>query len=666
MKKVRCFLIGMVILTHCSSLSYAQISIAYSPVIDSLVGLIDNSTVALRDRQLSGDTSVFVNGTTQTITTRNYLYNDVQEIATQFVLDKFLEYGYDARYQDYSSTGRNVLGWKTGTKFPDKKYIICAHYDDMPTASLAPGADDNASGVVAVMEAARVLAGFNSQYTIEFAIWDEEEIGLVGSAAYADSAAANGDQILGVLNFDMIAWDSNNDFVLTLGTNTQSQILTNEYQDVMQIYTPEFSWNYTTIEASDHASFWHHNYPALLAIEDYPGDFNAYYHTPEDNFSNINLPYFTRMVQAATAGIASEAWNCRLSLQHQPVQSGCDTLEQTALLTVLSPRTIPATVNQPRLYFAVNEGAFQFVYPNEINGNSYKFTIPAQPNGTTVKYYFAVQDAEAVVLETLPKGGRGVNPPGSVAPDTFFSYLVSPVSTQMLCSQSGSQTIPDKSVLYDTINCDIYGGIKDIDVSLTIHHTRVATLAVSLISPDGTIIDLSSGNGGSGSDFIATTFDDEALISIKNGSAPFTGRFKPEQALSTFDTKNLSGNWVLKIEDQSVSQVGALENWCLTFTYFDPTVSVSELHKYEMLSLRQNFPNPVTDVTHIPFTLTESARANIQLFDIYGRLVKEISDEIYSEGNHIIQTDLSLLKPGPYFLKLHVGNNALVKVILKN
>lgn len=652
------------VMAQFSGKARAQVTAAYSPVVDSLIELVTDSTVSILVRQLSGDTTVVVGGEAKTITTRNYQFNAIQDIAAQFVYEKFLQFGYQARYQNYSSTGRNVLGWKTGTKYPDKKYIICAHYDNMPTASLAPGADDNASGVVAVLEAARLLSGFNSDYTIEFAVWDEEEIGLVGSAAYADSANANGDIIMGVLNYDMIAWDSNNDYKLTLGTNALSQGLTNNYQDVMNIYTPELNWNYTSIEASDHASFWNYNIPALLAIEEYPGDFNAYYHTPQDAFNILNIAYFKRMVQAAVAGLATEGWNCKMGLQHTPIVSGVNTDDQTAILNAVSPLTIANNVNKPRMYYSINGGDFQFVNANLVTGSSYKFMIPGQPYGTTVNYYFAVQDQNGLIIETLPKGGKGVNPPGTLAPVSFYSYLVAPDFTQTLCSVTVPKNIPDLSTVYDTIHVDMTGGVKDINVNVNINHTRVSTLNLSLISPDGTVIDLSSGNGGSGSNFTNTTFDDEAMISIKSGSAPYTGSYKPEQPLSNFDLKSITGDWILKVEDFMVSQNGSLQSWCLTMNYYDLAVSVADREMHKKFILGQNFPNPVIGKTSIPITLANQAHVQIDLFDLYGRKVSTIVSGYFQSGLSVVEADVAGLPGATYFYRSQVGNETETKIML--
>ncbi|MBK7173392.1 MAG: M20/M25/M40 family metallo-hydrolase [Bacteroidales bacterium] len=606
-----------------------------------------------------------IEGSEQWITTRNFQYNSVQNLAAAFIKQQFEAYGLEARYQDYSATGRNIIGWKTGVKYPDKKYIICAHYDNMPTALIAPGADDNASGVVAVMEAARILAPYTSEYTLEFAAWDEEEIGLVGSAAYADSAAMAGMQIMGVLNFDMISWDSNGDFRMTIGTNSGSQSLTNDYESVMGIYTPAINWNYTDITASDHASFWNQGYPAILGIEEYPDDFNAYYHTPQDLFDNLNIPYFQKMVQAAIAGLASLGWNCRMNLQHQQVASGVNTTDQIAVLKVQTPRQVASGGNLPRLYYQVNGGMFQYLNPYSVNGTNYSFLIPGQPYGTVVSYYMAVQDEDGIILETLPSGGRGINPPGTIAPASFYSYFVAPNQVQTICSSSTPKIIPDQSIIYDSIPLYFEGGVKDIDIEIDVSHTRVKTLNISLIGPDGTKIDLSSGNGGSGSNFTNTLFDDEATQSITVGTPPYTGRFRPEESLSSFDTKSVYGNWVLEIQDSVVSQVGTLNSWCITVDYYDLNAGVKEMEIPSNLVLGQNFPNPVvTGFTKIPIRTKGTQVIELALYDILGRKVKVLSSGEYEAGTHIVECDLNGISSGTYFYRISGGVESSAKALM--
>ena len=73
---------------------------------------------------------------------------------------------------------------------PNQQIIICAHFDSKPYSGPAPGADDNGSGTSAVLEAARILSKYKTDYTIIYALWDNEEIGLRGSAYYAQQASS--------------------------------------------------------------------------------------------------------------------------------------------------------------------------------------------------------------------------------------------------------------------------------------------------------------------------------------------------------------------------------------------------------------------------------------------------------------------------------------------
>ncbi len=88
-------------------------------------------------------------------------------------------------------TADNVLAVQWGTKTPNEFVICGAHYDSWssdgtdPDTIRSPGADDNASGVAGILETARLLSRYTFDRTIIYANWCAEEIGLVGSAAYA-------------------------------------------------------------------------------------------------------------------------------------------------------------------------------------------------------------------------------------------------------------------------------------------------------------------------------------------------------------------------------------------------------------------------------------------------------------------------------------------------
>jgi hypothetical protein len=237
------------------------------------------------------------------------LSGEVQTII-DYIKQKLDSYGLTTFNQNWSSTGRNVYGVQTGTDFPNQQYIICAHYDDTPPGSTAPGADDNASGTAAVLEAARIFTQYQSKYTIIYALWDEEEQGLVGSAYYAQQAALAGDSIRGVINLDMIAWDSDNDDFAEIHTRSvgNSYDIKDKMVDVNATYsiglTLQINDPGTTL--SDHASFWSNGYGAVLLIEDWQ-DFNPYYHTTNDKVQYFNQPYYHKMSRLALGTVATLA-----------------------------------------------------------------------------------------------------------------------------------------------------------------------------------------------------------------------------------------------------------------------------------------------------------------------------------------------------------------------
>ncbi len=212
------------------------------------------------------------------------------------------------------SAWKNVIATKSGTVYPDQQVILCGHMDCTSGSpqTLAPGADDNGSGTIGVLEAARLMAGLQFERTIKFCLWTGEEQGLLGSAAYAEEAAVRGDDIVGVFNFDMIAWDGNSDGICELhcGTASPSIALGNLFATVVSDYNLNLSPNLLTTQAlgaSDHASFWDNGYAAMLGIEQYYGDFNPYYHTVNDNMSHIMAPYFTNFTKAAVGATATLA-----------------------------------------------------------------------------------------------------------------------------------------------------------------------------------------------------------------------------------------------------------------------------------------------------------------------------------------------------------------------
>lgn len=625
--------------------------LAYSPFVDSISSLSDAESILLLTRQLAGDTTVTVDGQVVTISSRHYMSNS-NALAAQFIYEKFQEYGYQPEYQYFNGTrGINVIATKVGSLYPDKEYIICGHYDNMPSGPVAPGADDNASGTVAVMEAARILASINLDYTVRFAAWDEEEIGLVGSEHYAELAYINGHDILGVLNLDMIAWDSDNDMVYSIATNASSSAFTTDFITTTGYYQSELTNNFINTTASDHASFWQYGYPAILAIEDFD-DFNAYYHTPDDDIPILNIPLYEALVRASIANIASNALNQRFGFLHDPMISGNSIQPRETSVIISSDHAIGTGTNSPRLYYSIDNTIFDYVLPTEVSNDTFNFVVPGFPMGTVVQYYFAVQDSDSTMVATFPSGGRGINPPGTIPPTAYFSYEVGIFFFTENCSANVPLVIPDNSNTYDQLIVTQEGNLLDLDILIDITHPTTEELRIILISPDNVSTMLSDRNGEDGDNYTQTIFDDDAMLSIKEGSAPFTGRFLPEISFDSYLNKPIKGQWRLRIVESGIPNSGMLNQWCLHFLYEDLTIGTSNLSLNNETFLQQNYPNPANAATNIKFRLPEASNVSLIISDYLGREVRTLASGKYQAGNHMIVTSVADLKPGNYLYTL--------------
>jgi subtilisin-like proprotein convertase family protein len=151
---------------------------------------------------------------------------------------------------------------------------------------------------------------------------------------------------------------------------------------------------------------------------------------------------------------------------------------------------------------------------------------------------------------------------------TFTLGRLNPYSVSGAYSSGNlSVPLPDLSTVDIPINVPDTGAVTDVNVKIRLNHTFDGDLNISLISPDGTAVDLSSGNGGGGDNFGAgandcsgqpTVFDDSAAATIISGTSPFTGSFKPEQPLSTFNGKSTAGVWKLRVTDTANLDTGTL------------------------------------------------------------------------------------------------------------
>ncbi|WP_055393600.1 proprotein convertase P-domain-containing protein [Flagellimonas eckloniae] len=203
-------------------------------------------------------------------------------------------------------------------------------------------------------------------------------------------------------------------------------------------------------------------------------------------------------------------------------------------------------------------------------------------------------------------------------------------------STSPNISIPDNNAtgVSRTVNFSTTSSVTDVNVTVDITHPWDSDLTITLSSPTGTSVELSSGNGGSGDDYTSTVFDDSGGTDITSGSAPFTGTFRPEGNLSDFIGENPSGNWTLTVADNAGSDVGTLNSFSVevcTLAPTDPDLAVTK-------TVDDSTPN---EGSNIVYTLSVTNNGpvdatNVSITDILPAGVSFVGDDgSYNSGTGV-------------------------------
>jgi hypothetical protein len=288
---------------------------ANDPAIQGILQQVTAPMLAGFVADLSGENEVVVNGKPLTIQTR-YSGTEGMFDAADYLYQYYEDLGLSVEQLPFRiDDWVNVVATQTGRVRPDQVYVICAHYDSISETpfSYAPGADDNASGSATVMAAAQILSQYAFDHTIRYVHFSGEEQGLYGSKAYAHQAANLGEEIMGVINLDMIAWDDLNGPIFELHAGqpaSASRQLADVFLDIVDVYDLdldiEMRLGAQATNRSDHASFWQEGYAAFLAIEDFD-DFTPYYHSTADTLETLDMDYFVAATQAALGALSTLA-----------------------------------------------------------------------------------------------------------------------------------------------------------------------------------------------------------------------------------------------------------------------------------------------------------------------------------------------------------------------
>ncbi len=259
---------------------------------------------------------------------RNLWHYPALLAAADYIQDMFVQLGYRPEAEAYESRGkpvRNIIAEKPGNAIPEEIVLVGAHYDSVIGS---PGANDNGSGVAAMLELARLLAERALPRTVRFVAFVNEEPPFsytpeMGSLVHARAARDRGDRIQAMLSLETIGHYSDQpgsqrypfplslfypntaDFIGFVGNLGSRELVRRALQSFRR--HAAFPSEGAAVPAwirgvgwSDHWSFWQVGYPAIM-VTDTAFFRYAHYHSARDTPEKLDYARTARVV----AGLAS-------------------------------------------------------------------------------------------------------------------------------------------------------------------------------------------------------------------------------------------------------------------------------------------------------------------------------------------------------------------------
>ena len=228
---------------------------------------------------------------------KTYLFNEFSSIPVQ------------VSYHPWNSedkSGQNIIATIPAKESSDNVIIACAHYD---TIEVSPGADDDGSGIAALLMMASILSQYSFNSTIKFILFSGEEQGLLGSKEYVKEVMEQEINIIGILALDKIGYAITHEQGNTIRHHADpasswmidvTENISNEYMDIIGLKINKLPFD----SSSDHKSFVDQGYTGSNLVEH---ALNPYYHSSEDLLEHMNISYLKKVCQLATCTIATIA-----------------------------------------------------------------------------------------------------------------------------------------------------------------------------------------------------------------------------------------------------------------------------------------------------------------------------------------------------------------------
>jgi aminopeptidase YwaD len=244
-----------------------------------------------------------------------------------FIEKELASYGVkvESDYFLYRGTKfRNIVG-HSSTQRGASLIILGAHFDSVPGT---PGADDNASGVAVLLEAARLLSRARLRSEVLFCAFNLEELNMIGSSYFAKKLKSAGTRVDGMVSLEMVGYTDSRpgsqkypiglsafypdrgDFIGVIGNWNSASLLRKLAREMRQVRglpvetlsVPGNGGLIPAVRLSDHSPFWDAGYPALM-ITDTSFYRNPHYHGPTDTLETLNLDFMAKVCEGVIRAV---------------------------------------------------------------------------------------------------------------------------------------------------------------------------------------------------------------------------------------------------------------------------------------------------------------------------------------------------------------------------
>jgi hypothetical protein len=212
---------------------------------------------------------------------------------------------------------KNIICYQEGSTEYDNNHLILisAHYDSRmqdinQSDARAPGADDNASGVAAVLELARILSKVDLRNNIQYVLFSGEEQGQWGSTAYVKHLQSNNTKVDLVMNLDMIGYPALGLDNVSIEYDLGNKFTTNDiYSKKVGQFIEQIALDYANLETSLHLLGRTDLIPfeatgkIVIGIHDGGSELNPNYHNTSDTVDTLDIEYLTSVTKLVLAAI---------------------------------------------------------------------------------------------------------------------------------------------------------------------------------------------------------------------------------------------------------------------------------------------------------------------------------------------------------------------------